>query len=143
MSGWDAYVAALKVGNIQHAAIIGRNPVGVWAHSGAFYQAGELEVLVAALTSQASFDQLRLFTLSLSPPLIPVCAAVNNFKINGQKFLSVGSEFGKVIRGKSGENACAAALSGQTVIIAVGKGSPQEISGAAEKMATDLTSKGQ
>jgi len=68
--------------------------------------------------------------------------SATGFYINGVKFMKLNSELGVVIRGKQGENAAAAAFSKKALIIATGKGSPQEISNAVEKMAADLSSKG-
>lgn len=56
--------------------------------------------------------------------------------------MKLNSELGSVIRGKQGENAASAAFSKKAIIIGTGKGSPQEISNAVEKMAADLASKG-
>jgi hypothetical protein len=66
----------------------------------------------------------------------------SGFYINGVKFMKLNSELGAVIRGKQGENAASAAFSKKAIIIGTGKGSPQEISNAVEKMAADLASKG-
>jgi len=55
--------------------------------------------------------------------------------------MKINSEFGKVIRGKKGDQAAAAAFSKRAIVIARGKASPQEVSLAVEKMAADLASK--
>jgi hypothetical protein len=74
--------------------------------------------------------------------LLVGCVLLSGFYINGVKYMKLNSELGSVIRGKQGENAAAAAFSKKAVIIGTGKGSPQEISNAVEKMAADLASKG-
>jgi len=126
MSGWDAYINALKSAGIENAAIFGKEPFGAWAQSGQFYQAGEIETLSAALNSQASFDNLP----------------ATGFKINGVKYMAIGSEFPSIIRGKQGENACAVVSSGKAIIVVQGKGSPQVLSGPAEKLADGLKKQG-
>lgn len=78
------------------------------------------------LTSEAAFNEL----------------SGTGFKINGTKFMKINSELNKVIRGKAGEQAAAAAMSKKAIIFGVGKGSPQDIATAVEKMAADLASKG-
>lgn len=62
--------------------------------------------------------------------------------VGGEKYMKINSEFGKVIRGKKGDQAAAAALSKKTIVVARGKASPQEVSLAVEKMAADLSNKG-
>ncbi len=124
-----AYVNAL-VGDrssIRGGAIYGTGAVPVlWAETPNFISKEEVKTLVAALTDEAKFNEL---------------SAVG-FRIDGVKFMKVGSELNKVIRGKKGEMAAAAALSRKAVVMAVGQGTPAEISVAAEKMAADLSSKG-
>jgi len=129
MSGWDAYVNALLGDKsvMTGAAIYGQGATpAVWATSANFIKAEEILALSKGLASEQSFNDLN----------------GTGFKINGVKFMKLTSEVGKVIRGKQGENASAAALSKKAIIIATGKGSPQDISNSVEKMAADLASKG-
>lgn len=130
MSGWDAYVNALMGDKsvIQGAAIYGQgaNPA-LWAASSAnFIKSEEIAALSKALTDEKSFNEM----------------SSTGFTIGGVKFMKINSEANKIIRGKKGEMAAAAALSKKAIIIATGKGSPQDVSTAAEKMAADLSSKG-
>lgn len=90
-------------------------------------------------SSSVSFRFLFLLLFLSSLSLHSVCSG---FYVNGVKFMKLNSEVGAVIRGKQGENAAAAAFSKKAVIIGTGKGSPQEISNAVEKMAADLAAKG-
>ena len=83
-----------------------------------------------------------LLTFPVSCSLLSSCSFSSGFYINGVKFMKLNSEVGAVIRGKQGENAASAAFSKKAIIIGTGKGSPQEISNAVEKMAADLASKG-
>jgi len=130
MSGWDAYINALRGDGkvITGAAIYGQGATpGLWAASSAtFIQADEIKTLSTGLSSQSAFDNL----------------SGTGFKIGGVKYMKLNSELNKVIRGKQGENAASAALSKKAIVVAVGKGSPQEISNAVEKMAADLAGKG-
>jgi hypothetical protein len=130
MSGWDAYINALKGDGkvITGAAIYGQGAApALWAASSSgFIQAPEIATLSSSLTNQTAFDNL----------------SGTGFKVGGVKFMKINSELNKVIRGKQGENAAAAALSKKAIVVATGKGSPQEISAAVEKMANDLASKG-
>jgi len=113
---------------ITGAAIYGQGAApALWAASSSgFIAAPEIAALSSALTTQSSFDNL----------------SGTGFKVGGVKFMKIDSELNKVIRGKQGENAAAAALSKKAIVVATGKGSPQEISAAVEKMANDLASKG-
>jgi len=130
MSGWDAYINALRGDGsvITGAAIYGQGkPPALWAASSAtFIKAEEVQTLATALSDQKAFDNLP----------------ANGFQIGGTKFMAIHSEAGKVIRGKKGEAAAAVALSKKAIVFAVGKGSPQDVSVAVEKMAADLASKG-
>ena len=130
MSGWDAYINALRGDGkvITGAAIYGQAATPtLWAASSAsFIQPAEVGILHKGLTNQAVFDQL----------------SASGFKINNQKFMKLNSELNKVIRGKAGEMSAACAMSKKALVIAVGKASPQEVSGAVEKMAQDLATKG-
>jgi len=134
MSGWDAYINALKGDGkvITGAAIYGQPASagaapGLWAaSSAAFIQGAEVSALASGLVQQSAFDTM----------------SGTGFKIAGVKYMKLNSEINKVIRGKQGENAASAALSKKAIVIATGKGSPQEISAAVEKMAADLASKG-
>lgn len=130
MSGWDAYINALKGDGkvITGAAIYGQGAApGLWAASSAsFIVAAEIKDLAEGLVNQGKFDAL----------------SGTGFKIGGVKYMKLNSEINKVIRGKQGENAASAALSKKAIVVAVGKGSPQEISNAVEKMAADLAGKG-
>jgi len=134
MSGWDAYINALRGDGkvITGAAIYGQpasaggNP-SLWAASSAtFIGPEEIKCLANGLKDQSTFDGL----------------SGTGFKIGGIKFMKLNSELNKIIRGKQGENAAGAALSKKAIVVAVGKGSPQEISSAVEKMAADLAGKG-
>jgi len=132
MSGWDAYITAL-VGDkstITGGAIYGQGAGGapaLWAASSAnFINPDEILALDQGMSHEAKFNEL----------------SGTGFKIAGVKFMKIGSELNKVIRGKQGENAAAAVYSKKAIVVAVGKGSPQDISNAAEKMATDLAGKG-
>ncbi len=99
----------------------------LWAASSAsFIKADEVAALSKGLTNETAFNDL----------------SGTGFHINGVKFMKLNSELNAVIRGKAGENAASAAMSKKAIIIGVGKGSPQEISNAVEKMAADLASKG-
>jgi len=135
MSGWDAYVKAL-IGDaslITGAAIYGRpagnnhsTAPGLWATSGAtFISAEEIFALSGALHNAEKFNSM----------------SGTGFKIGGVKFMKINSEEEKIIRGKAGEYASAAAVSKKAIVVAVGKGSPQDISNKVEKMAADLASK--
>jgi len=130
MSGWDAYINALRGDGkvITGAAIYGQGATpALWAaSSSSFIQPAEITALSGALTNQGAFDGM----------------SGTGFKIGGVKFMKLNSELNKVIRGKQGENAAAAAMSKKAIVVAIGKGSPQEISNAVEKMANDLASKG-
>ncbi len=130
MSGWDAYINALRGDGsvITGAAIYGQGkPPALWAASSTtFIKAEEAAGLANALSDQKAFDSLP----------------ANGFHVGGVKFMAIHSEAGKVIRGKKGEQAAAAALSKKAIVFAVGKGSPQDVSSAVEKMAADLASKG-
>jgi hypothetical protein len=130
MSGWDAYINALKGDGkvITGAAIYGQGSApALWAASSAgFIQAPEIAALSSGLTNQLAFDSM----------------SGGGFKVGGVKYMKINSELNKVIRGKQGENAAAAALSKKAIVVATGKGSPQEISNAVEKMAADLAGKG-
>jgi len=130
MSGWDAYIKALlgdgKV--MTGAAIYGQGATpALWASSSASYVGGpEVLALSQGLTMQPKFDEM----------------SGTGFKVGGTKYMMLHSEQGKIIRGKAGEFATAAALSKKAIIIATGKGTPQEVSACVEKMAADLSSKG-
>lgn len=130
MSGWDAYVNALLGDRsvMTGAAIYGLGtPVGLWAASSASYiTQDEVQALHDALNNQSKFDELSSV----------------GFKVGGTKYFKVQSELNKIIRGKQGENATAAAVSKRAIIIATGKASPQEVSAAVERMTNDLASKG-
>lgn len=130
MSGWDAYINALRGDGkvITGAAIYGQGPApALWAASNAtFIGAPEIAALSKGLTVEAEFNNM----------------SGTGFKVGGVKFMKINSELNKVIRGKQGENAAAAALSKKAIVVATGKGSPQEISAAVEKMANDLAGKG-
>jgi hypothetical protein len=62
--------------------------------------------------------------------------------VGGVKYMVINSEFGKVLRGKKAESSVAISLSKKAIVVAVGKGAPQDISNRAEKMSGDLASKG-
>jgi len=130
MSGWDAYINALLGDKsvVTAAAIYGQGAApGLWASSSAsFISAEEVKAVSAGLTNQATFE----------------AQAGSGFKVGGVKFMKLNSELGQVLRGKQGENAFCAAQSGKAIILVLGKGSPQDISSRAEKMAADLKSKG-
>jgi len=130
MSGWDAYINALKGDGkvITGAAIYGQGAApALWAASSAsFIQAAEVKALADGLSQQSAFDGM----------------SGTGFKVGGTKYMKLNSELNKVIRGKAGEMAASAAFSKKAIVIATGKGSPQEISAAVEKMAGDLASKG-
>jgi len=129
MSGWDAYIKALKGDGsvITGAAIYGQGATpALWASSPGFVKADEIAQLHKGLSSESHFNEM----------------SASGFKVAGEKFMKLNSELGKVIRGKHGENAAAAAHSKKAIIVGVGKGSPQDISSAVEKMAADLASKG-
>jgi hypothetical protein len=129
MSGWDAYVNALLGDKsvMTGAAIYGQGATpALWASSPGFIQAAEIAAIASGLASEAKFNEL----------------SGTGFRINNVKFMKINSEVGKVIRGKQGEMAAAAATSKKAVIVATGKGSPQDISVAVEKMAADLAAKG-
>ena len=126
---WRPYVNAL-VGDrltITGGAIYGQGAVPVlWAETPNFIKPEEVKALVAALTDETKFNELSRL----------------GFRIDDQKFMKIGSELNRVIRGKRGEMAAAAVLSKKAVVITVGKGSPADISVAAEKMAAELSSRG-
>jgi len=128
MSGWDQYIKALVSGPITGGAIYGQGkPCGLWAASSATYiKADEVQALHNALCDNTAFEGM----------------SGTGFKVNGVKFMKLQSELGKVIRGKQGENATVAAFSKKAVIIATGKGTPQEVGLLVEKMAADLSGKG-
>jgi len=130
MSGWDAYIAALLGDKsvMTGAAIYGQGDTpGLWAASSAsFIQPAEVLAIYKGIKNQTDFDAL----------------SASGFFINGVKYMKLHSELGAVIRGKQGENAASAAFSKKAIIIGTGKGSPQEISNAVEKMAADLAAKG-
>jgi len=134
MSGWDAYITHLLGDKsvVTGAAIYGKPASanaapGLWATSAAtFISAEEAKSLVGGIISADAFNGL----------------SATGFRVGGTKYMKINSEEGLVIRGKQGEYAAAAAASGKAVIIAVGKGAPQDISNRAEKMAADLKSKG-
>jgi len=130
MSGWDAYINALRGDGkvITGAAIYGQGAApALWAASSAsFIQGPEISALSRGLTNETEFNNM----------------SGTGFKVGGVKYMKINSELNKVIRGKQGENAAAAALSKKAIVVATGKGSPQEISSAVEKMANDLAGKG-
>jgi len=129
MSGWDAYVNALLGDKsvMQGAAIYGQGAApALWASSPGFILAPEVLAIAQGLTNEGKFNELS------------GCG----FKINNVKFMKIGSELNKVIRGKQGELAAACVMSKKAIVIAIGKGSPQDISNAVEKMAADLAGKG-
>jgi len=131
LSGWDAYVVAMLGDKsvMTGGAIYGHgDPPALWAASSAnFISVEEVAALHKAIKDEnGAFNQLSM----------------TGFKINGVKYMKLNSEVGSVIRGKQGENAASAAHSKKAIIIGVGKGSPQEISNAVERMAADLASKG-
>jgi len=130
MSGWDAYIAALLGDKsvMTGGAIYGQDAApALWASSSAsFIKPEEVAALYKGIKNQADFDAM----------------SGTGFYVNGVKFMKLNSEVGSVVRGKQGENAAAAAFSKKAIIIGTGKGSPQEISNAVEKMAADLASKG-
>jgi len=130
MSGWDAYINALRGDGslINGAAIYGQGEKpALWAASSStFIQPAEIAAISKGLTDQATYDQ----------------QAGSGFLVGGEKYMKINSEFGKVIRGKKGDLAVAAVFSKRAIVIARGKGSPPEVSLAVEKMAADLASKG-
>jgi len=130
MSGWDAYINALRGDGsvINGAAIYGQGPpVALWAASSAtFLQPKEIDKLKEGIVDQATFD----------------AQSSSGFILGGEKYMKINSEQGRVIRGKKGDQAAAACLSKKTIVVARGKASPQEVSNAVEKMAADLSSKG-
>jgi len=99
MSGWDAYINALKGDGkvITGAAIYGQGAApALWAASSAsFIAAPEVAALSQGLTNQSAFDGM----------------SGTGFKIGGTKYMKLNSELNKVIRGKAGENASSAAMS--------------------------------
>lgn len=87
----------------------------------------EIAALSKGCTDQGTFDS----------------QAANGFHVGGDKYMKVASDFSaKIIRGKKGDQAVACAFSKRAIVVARGKGSPQEVSLAVEKMANDLASKG-
>jgi len=130
MSGWDAYINALRGDGsvINGAAIYGQGATpALWAaSSSSFLKPEEVVAIFKGISDQATFDQ----------------QAAAGFQVGGDKYMKINSEQGKVIRGKKGDQAVAAAFSKRAIVIARGKGSPQEISLAVEKMAADLAGKG-
>lgn len=127
MSGWDAYINALKGDGsvITGAAIFGQSePPALWAASSATFISGEEVATLQKGIKDTSAVQ------------------GSGFKIGGEKYMTLHSEAGANLRGKKGEFAAAGAFSKKAIVIAVGKASPQEVSNAAEKMAADLASKG-
>jgi len=130
MSGWDAYINALRGDGsvINGAAIYGQGATpALWAASSStFLKPEEIAAISKGITDQATFD----------------AQAAGGFQVGGEKYMKINSEFGKVIRGKKGEQAAAAAFSKRAIVVARGKASPQEVSLAVEKMAADLASKG-
>ena len=130
MSGWDAYINALRGDGtmINGAAIYGQAAApAVWAASSAsFLKPEEIVAIYKGISDQATFD----------------AQAASGFMVSGEKYMKINSELGKVIRGKKGDQAVAAAFSKRAIVVARGKASPQEISAAVEKMAADLAGKG-
>jgi len=130
MSGWDAYINALRGDGqvINGAAIYGQGATpALWAaSSSSFLKPEEVVAIHKGISDQATFD----------------AQAVSGFYVGGEKYMKLISEQGKVIRGKKGDQAVAAAFSKRAIVIARGKASPQEISAAVEKMAADLAGKG-
>lgn len=131
MSGWDAYINALRGDGsvINGAAIYGQGPAPqLWAASSAqFLKPEEIAAIAKGSTDQATFDQ----------------QAATGIYVGGEKYMKVASDFsGKVLRGKKGDQAVSSAFSKRAIVVARGKGSPQEVSAAVEKMANDLASKG-
>jgi len=129
MSGWDAYVNALRGDGsvINGAAIYGQgDKPALWASSSSsFIKPEEIAAISKGISDQATFDT----------------QSSGGFSVGGEKYMKINSEFGKVIRGKKGDQAAAAAFSKRAIVIARGKASPQEVSLAVEKMAADLASK--
>jgi len=130
MSGWDAYINALRGDGsvINGAAIYGQGAApALWAASSAsFVKPEEIAAISKGLTDQGTYD----------------AQAASGFTVGGEKYMRINSEFGKVIRGKKGDQAVAVALSKRAIVIARGKASPPEVSLAVEKMAGDLAGKG-
>jgi len=129
MSGWDAYINALKGDQsvIQECAIYGQAAApALWATSSQFVKAPEIAAISKGLTDKDTFD----------------AQSGSGFIVNGEKYMKINSELNKVLRGKKGEYAVAAAFSKKTIVIGKGKASPQDVSLAVEKMAADLSGKG-
>ena len=130
MSGWDAYINALRGDGsvINGAAIYGQAATpALWAaSSNSFLKPEEITAIYKGISDQATFD----------------AQAASGFQVGGEKYMKINSEVGKVIRGKKGDQAVAAAFSKRAIVVARGKASPQEISAAVEKMAADLAGKG-
>ena len=104
----------------------GATPALWAASSSSFLKPEEIANLSKGITDQGTFDT----------------QAAAGFQVGGEKYMKINSELGKVVRGKKGDQAVAAALSKRAIVVARGKASPQEISLAVEKMAADLAGKG-
>lgn len=103
MSGWDAYINALKGDGsvVTEGAIYGQgSPVALWATSSNFLTQDEANKLGSALANESAFNDM----------------SGTGFTINGVKFMKVHSEVGTIIRGKKGEQSVAAAASGKVSI---------------------------
>jgi len=123
MSGWDAYVNAMVTGIPDgQAAIYGRGPVGLWFQSPGFgLTADQVTAMVALVTNPDSGSAF-------------FCA--------DKRFIKLQCEAGVIIRGKSGDFACSAAVSNKAVLICCGKTTPQTVGATVDKYAMDLKAKG-
>jgi len=122
MSGWDAYVSAM-VGSIPEgaAAIYGNGPVGLWFQSPGFHLTADQVTAMLALIKNP--DSGSAF----------FCA--------DKRFMKLQCEANVIIRGKSGDYACAAAVSNKAILICFGKTTPQNVGFSVEKYAADLKAK--
>jgi len=130
MSGWDAYINALRGDGsvITGAGIYGAAAQpSLWAaSSNSLVSADELKSLYNALTNESAYN----------------AAPASGLYVGGVKYMMINSEAGKILRGKAGENAVAIGLSKKALVLATGKGSPNDISGRVERMTADLSTKG-
>jgi len=122
MSGWDAYVNAMAL-NIPEgaAAIYGKGPVGLWFQSPGF-----------ALTPEQVTEMVKV---------VEHPESTSAFFCGEKRFIKLQCEPGVIIRGKSGDYACSAAVSNKAILIVYGKSTPQTVGFSAEKYANDLKAK--
>ncbi len=109
MSGWDAYTTAMVTGITDgKAAVFGISPVGLWSKTSGFnVTTSEVNALLG-LMRQPNTDTA--------------------FLIDGIEFIKLFCEAGVLIRGKCGEYSAAAVLSAKSILICVGKTTPQAVS---------------